>query len=52
MQAGFKADQVQVTGRYNDYSRISDESDRKEHVFHFCPECGSQSSTRSRTKPI
>jgi len=42
MQAGFKADQVQVTGRYNDYSRISDESDRKEHVFHFCPECGSQ----------
>ena len=42
MQAGFKAGQVQVTGRYNDYSRISDESDRKEHVFHFCPECGSQ----------
>jgi glyoxylase-like metal-dependent hydrolase (beta-lactamase superfamily II) len=42
MQAGFKADQVQVTGRFNDYSRISDESDRKEHVFHFCPECGSQ----------
>ena len=28
--------------RFNDYSRISDESDRKEHVFHFCPECGSQ----------
>ena len=42
MQAGFKADQVRVTGRYNDYSRISDESDRKEHVLHFCPECGSQ----------
>ena len=42
MQAGFKADQVQVTGAYNDYSRISDEADRKEHVFHFCPECGSQ----------
>src|SRR4030095_1384746 len=42
MQAGFKADQVQVAGRFNDYSRISDESDRKEHVFHFCPECGSQ----------
>jgi glyoxylase-like metal-dependent hydrolase (beta-lactamase superfamily II) len=42
MQAGFKADQVQVTGRSNDFSRISDEADRKEHVFHFCPECGSQ----------
>jgi hypothetical protein len=42
MQAGFKADQVQVAGRFNDYSRISDEADRKEHVFHFCPDCGSQ----------
>ena len=42
MQAGFRADQVQVTGSFKDYSRISDESDRKEHVFHFCPECGSQ----------
>jgi hypothetical protein len=42
MQAGFKADQVRVTGRFNDYTRISDEADRKEHVFHFCPECGSQ----------
>jgi hypothetical protein len=42
MQSGFKADQVQVTGRYNDYSRISTEADKKEHVFHFCPECGSQ----------
>ena len=42
MQAGFKADQVKVAGRFNDYSRISDEADRKEHVFHFCPDCGSQ----------
>jgi hypothetical protein len=42
MQAGYKAEQVQVTGRFNDYSRISDEADRKEHVFHFCPDCGSQ----------
>lgn len=42
MQAAFRADQVTITGRYNDYSRISDESDRKEHAFHFCPECGSQ----------
>jgi tetratricopeptide (TPR) repeat protein len=42
MQAGFDAGQVQVDGRFSDYSRISDEADRKEHVFHFCPECGSQ----------
>jgi tetratricopeptide (TPR) repeat protein len=42
MQAGFKRGQVQVTGRYSDFSRVSDEADRKEHVFHFCPDCGSQ----------
>jgi tetratricopeptide (TPR) repeat protein len=42
MQAGFKTDQVDVNGRYNDFSRISDEADEREHVFHFCPECGSQ----------
>ena len=42
MQAGFKADHVRVVGRFNDYTRVSDEADRKEHVFHFCPDCGSQ----------
>jgi tetratricopeptide (TPR) repeat protein len=42
MQAAFKAGQVQVTGRYSDFSRVSDEADRMEHVFHFCPDCGSQ----------
>src|SRR5881397_3262022 len=42
MQAGFKADQVHVVGRFSDYTRISDEADRKAHVFHFCPDCGSQ----------
>jgi hypothetical protein len=42
MQAGFRSDQVQVEGRFSDYSRVSDEADRKEHVFHFCPDCGSQ----------
>src|SRR5262245_33907124 len=42
MQAGFAADQVNIGGRYSDFSRISEESDRKEHVFHFCPDCGSQ----------
>ena len=40
MQAGFRAGQVQVAGRYVDYARTSDEQDRKVHVFHFCPECG------------
>ena len=51
MQAGFKAEQVTVEGRYNDYSRISDEADRKEHVFHFCPDCGSQVFYTEPTEP-
>ncbi len=51
MQAGFKADQVQVSGRFSDYARISDESDRKEHVFHFCPDCGSQVFYTEPTEP-
>jgi hypothetical protein len=42
MQAAFKPDQVEIAGRYSDYVRVSDEADRKEHAFHFCPECGSQ----------
>jgi hypothetical protein len=42
MQAAFEKGRVQVHGRFNDYTRISDEPDRKEHVFHFCPDCGSQ----------
>ncbi len=42
MQAAFGPEQVKVVGRFKDYSRISDEADRKEHVFHFCPDCGSQ----------
>jgi hypothetical protein len=42
MQAGFAVDQVSITGRRNSFSRVSDEADRKEHVFHFCPDCGSQ----------
>ena len=51
MQAGFKSGQVRVLGRFNDYARISDEADRKEHVFHFCPECGSQVFYTEPTKP-
>jgi hypothetical protein len=51
MQAGFKKDQVQVAGRFKDYSRISDEADQKEHVFHFCPECGSQVFYTEPTEP-
>jgi hypothetical protein len=51
MQAGFKSDQVNVTGRYSDYTRASDEADRKEHVFHFCPDCGSQVFYTEPTEP-
>ncbi|HSB39899.1 MAG TPA: GFA family protein [Gaiellaceae bacterium] len=51
MQAGFKPDQVQVSGRFGDYARISDEVDRKEHVFHFCPDCGSQVFYTEPTEP-
>jgi hypothetical protein len=40
IQAAFTPDQVQVVGRFSDYARVSDEGDRKEHVFHFCPDCG------------
>ena len=42
MQAAFTPEQVNVVGRFDDYTQISDEEDRKPHVFHFCPECGSQ----------
>jgi hypothetical protein len=51
MQAGFKAEQVQVVGRFSDFGRISDEEDRKEHVFHFCPDCGSQVFYTEPTEP-
>ncbi len=51
MQAGFKAEQVQVSGSFSDFTRISDEADRKEGVFHFCPECGSQVFTTEPADP-
>lgn len=41
LQAGYAADRVQVTGRFGGFPRVSDEADRKLHVFHFCPGCGS-----------
>ena len=50
-QAGFKRAQVQVVGRYSDFTRISDEADRKEGVFHFCPTCGSQVFTTEPSDP-
>jgi hypothetical protein len=40
IQAGFKADQVQVSGRFSDYA-AADEADRKEHT-----------STRFATSPL
>jgi hypothetical protein len=51
MQAGYKKEQVYVSGRFNDYSRISDEADEKEHVFHFCPDCGSSVFYSEPTEP-
>ena len=42
---------MQVIGRFSDYARISDEADRKEHVFHFCPDCGSQVFYTEPTEP-
>lgn len=41
LQSGFTADQVEVAGSYKAYVRVSDEADERQHVFHFCPECGS-----------
>ena len=51
MQAAFRPDQVQIVGDFNDYARISDEADRKEHVLHFCPACGSQVFYTEPTEP-
>ena len=51
MQAAFRPDQVRIVGRFADYSRISDEVDRKEHAFHFCPDCRSQVLDTQPTEP-
>jgi hypothetical protein len=51
IQAAFTPDQVHVVGRFTDYSRISDEADEKEHVFHFCPGCGSTVFYTEPTEP-
>jgi hypothetical protein len=51
MQAAFRPDQVQVAGRFNDFTRVSDEADQKEHFFHFCPDCGSQVFYTEPTEP-
>ena len=52
MQAGFRSDQVRrIEGRHSDYTRVSDEADRKEHILHFCPECGSRVFYTEPTEP-
>ena len=38
IQARFVASGVQVTGRYSDYVRTSDDAEQR--TFHFCPDCG------------
>jgi hypothetical protein len=42
---------VQVSGRFSDHACVSDEADRKEHIFHFCPDCGSQVFYTEPTEP-
>lgn len=51
MQAAFKPEQVRIEGRYGEYSRLSDEADRKEHILHFCPVCSSQVFYTEPTEP-
>ena len=51
IQAAYTADQVDVAGRFSDYVRVSDEADRKEHVFHFCPDCGATVFYTEPTEP-
>ena len=38
IQARFPANRVQMTGRFSDFVRISDEGEQR--TFHFCPDCG------------
>jgi hypothetical protein len=41
LQAGYGADQARIEGRSREYARTSTEPDRRVHMFHFCPHCGS-----------
>ena len=54
MQAGLKPDQVHVADRFRDYSRVSDEADRKEAVFRFCPlyEAGDHATGADRGREL
>ena len=38
IQGQFKADQVTIAGRYEDWARVSDDGGTL--IFHFCPDCG------------
>jgi hypothetical protein len=38
MQARWPNDRVEVTGRYTEYVRVSD--DDEDRTYRFCPECG------------
>jgi hypothetical protein len=51
IQAAFTSEQVHVAGRFSDYVRVSDEEDTKEHVFHFCPNCGATVFYTEPTEP-
>jgi hypothetical protein len=51
IQARFPAERVRIAGRSTEYVRISDEEDRLEHTFSFCPECGATVFYRSAGRP-
>ena len=40
VQARWSRADVQITGESREFVRISDDDDREERRFHFCPECG------------
>jgi hypothetical protein len=40
IQARFPEERVRIEGRHTEYTRVSDQEGRAEHVFSFCPECG------------
>jgi hypothetical protein len=39
-QARWPSDQVEVSGRFDEWTRVSDDG-TETRLFHFCPECGS-----------
>jgi hypothetical protein len=49
IQARWPKDQVDVTGRFTEFARRSD--DGEEHTFRFCPDCGGTVFWTTRERP-